>query len=87
MESRIFRKKFNEFDPEKSGKMPTANLAQLLQGLGVYVPESEIPALKMTLDPTDSEEIKFDAMWQWFQKMSETAEGDEKDGEEDSDED
>jgi len=74
LEDRIFRKQFNEFDKEKEGKVATSDLPALLQSLGVYVPDAEIPALQKTLDPSGSGSITFDEMNVWFKRVNGAAE-------------
>lgn len=79
MEEIIFRKKFAEHDKFKEGKIPRESLPPLLQSLGVYVPDEEIPALLKTLDPSDSGMILFDEMFKWFKKLNSLLAEHEKD--------
>jgi hypothetical protein len=73
LEERIFRKKFAEMDKDKEGFINSADFPQLLQELGVYIPDEEQPALQRTLDPEKTGKITFDSMFAWFQKLNATA--------------
>lgn len=73
LEERIFRKKFAELDRDKEGVIDASDFPQLLQELGVYIPDEEQPALLRTLDPDKSGKITFDSMFEWFQKLNNTA--------------
>ncbi len=70
LEERIFRKKFAEFDKDKQQEIQAVDFPQLLQELGVYIPDEEQPALLRTLDPEKSGKITFDNMFEWFQKLN-----------------
>ena len=77
MEERIFRKVFNEFDTEREGFVQKDDFENIVQGLGVYVPDSELETLKNTLVDLDNTSIiKFTPMYAWFQKV--TREADEQ---------
>lgn len=74
MEERIFRKVFNEYDPDRQGFVSKDDFASIVQGLGCYVPDSELDTLKATLvDLQDPNVIKFGAMYAWFQKVTKDA--------------
>ena len=87
LEERIFRKKFADFDREKEQQIDAVDFPQLLQELGVYIPDEEQPALLRTLDPEKSGKITFDNMFEWFEKLNATSAGDDGDMGDDSDED
>ena len=70
LEERIFRKKFAEFDLEKSGSIPNTDFPAFVQALGAYIPDDEIPALILTLDPEKTGSVNFDPALEWFLKMS-----------------
>lgn len=70
LEERIFRKKFAEFDKDMEYKISSADMPPLLQILGVYVPEEEIPALTKTLDRQNTGFIEFDDLFAWFRKIN-----------------
>lgn len=78
VEEQIFRKKFTEYDKERDGEISSDDLASLIQSLGVYVPDDEIPALTKTLDPDGSGKIKFNKMLAWFRKVNHDAEEKQK---------
>lgn len=85
LEERIFRKKFAEFDKDKEGQIDAGDFPQLLQELGVYVPDEEQPALLRTLDPDKTGKITFDSMQVWFQKLNAQAgDGDDFDDDDDA---
>ncbi len=84
LEERIFRKKFAEFDRDKEAQIAAGDFPQLLQELGVFVPDEEQPALLRTLDPEKTGKITFDSMYDWFQKLNAQA-GDGDDFDEDED--
>lgn len=84
LEERIFRKKFQEFDYEKDNTIRAQDFPALLQGLGIYVPDEEQPALLRTLDPDKTGTIMFDNMFTWFIKMNgDAGDGDDIDDGED----
>ena len=84
LEERIFRKKFAEFDKDKEQQIDAGDFPQLLQELGVYVPDEEQPALLRTLDPDKTGKITFENMYEWFQKLNgQAGDGDEVDENED----
>lgn len=70
LEERIFRKKFAEFDIEKDSTIPNVDFPAFVQALGAYVPEDELPALILTLDPEKTGKVPFDPALEWFLKMS-----------------
>ncbi len=75
MEERIFRKVFNDYDKDRMGYISANDLGNIIQGLGVYVPDDEVPTLRNTLvDSENKERIKFNPLYAWFQKV--TAEAD-----------
>jgi Ca2+-binding EF-hand superfamily protein len=41
-------------------------------GLGIYVPDEELPALMKSFDPDNSGFIRFEIIYDWFKKMSAT---------------
>jgi len=84
---RIFRKTFADFDREKLMQVDAVDFPQLLQELGVYIPDEEQPALLRTLDPEKSGKISFDNMFEWFQKINATTVDDGKDDDDDDDDD
>lgn len=86
LEERIFRKKFNELDKNKTGMIANEDIPKLLDNLGVFVPEDEVAGLIKTFDPSNSGSSKFDAVAAWFKKLN--ASGDDKgvDGEDSDDE-
>ena len=69
LEERVFRKTFSEFDKERQKKISRENAPALVQALGVYIPDEELPALLDSLDPESTGEINFDPMFEWFQKV------------------
>jgi len=85
LEERIFRKKFNELDKNKSGMIANDDIPTLLSNLGVFVPDDELAGLIKTFDPSNTGSSKFDAVAAWFKKLN--AAGDDKGdaGGEDSD--
>jgi len=87
LEERIFRKKFADFDRNKEQQVDAADFPQLLQELGVYIPDEEQPALLRTLDPEKSGKIAFDPMFEWFQKISVTSVDDGGNNDDDDDDD
>jgi len=51
------------------------DLPSIIQGLGVYVPDDEVPKLKTTLIDSDKpEQIKFNPLYSWFVKVTKEAE-------------
>lgn len=51
------------------------DLGNIIQGLGVYVPDDEIPTLKSTLvDGDKPDRIKFNPLYAWFVKVTKEAE-------------
>jgi hypothetical protein len=72
LEERIFRKKFLEFDKEKTDRISKEDGPALLMGLGIYVPDEELPALMKSFDPDNSGFIRFEIIYDWFKKMSAT---------------
>lgn len=88
LEDRIFRKSFAEFDVEKEGKISRDDAGKLLQKLGVYVPDNELPALMISFDPNDTGEVKFDVMYAWFKQLNAAADtADKKEREKDKEDD
>jgi hypothetical protein len=84
LEERIFRKSFADFDKDKNGYIDAGDFPDLLQSLGVYIPDEEQPALLRTLDPEKEGRITFDNMYAWFQKLNAQAgDGDDIDDDED----
>lgn len=74
MEERIFRKVFNDYDADRQGFVSKDDFGSIVQGLGVYVPDSELDTLKATLvDVEDTNVIKFGPMYAWFQKVTKEA--------------
>lgn len=53
-------------DKDKTGQIGVDDVSTLLQNLGVYVPEEEVPGLVRTLDPSSSGFIKFEPMAAWL---------------------
>ena len=82
LEDRVFRKAYNQFDKEREGHIFKDDVGNLLQVLGVYVPENELPALLASFDPTDSGKVEFDALYEWFKQLNNAA---DKDGGDDDD--
>lgn len=85
LEDRVFRKAYNQFDKEREGHISKDDVGNLLQVLGVYVPENELPALLTSFDPTESGIVEFDALYEWFKQLNSSADkegggdGDDKD--------
>jgi hypothetical protein len=72
LEERIFKKKFLEFDKDKTDRISKDDGPALLMGLGIYVPDEELPALMKSFDPDNSGFIRFEIIYDWFKKMSAT---------------
>lgn len=72
LEERIFKKKFLEFDKEKTDTISKDDGPALLMSLGIYVPDEEIPALMKSFDPDNSGLIRFEIVYSWFKQMSST---------------
>jgi len=72
MEERIFKKKFLEFDKDKTDQISKDDGPALLMGLGIYVPDEELPALMKSFDPDNSGFIRYEIIYDWFKKMSAT---------------
>lgn len=77
VETRIFKKKFDDIDLEGKGRISRDDASKLLQNLGIFVPEEELPQLMETLDPSQSGEVEYDTFLAWFQALS--AEADDRD--------
>lgn len=73
VESRLFKRKFEEFDVQKEGRVPRDVMNQILEGLGVFVPEDERDQLAKTLDPEDSGFIAYEVFLKWFKELSSEA--------------
>lgn len=73
VEERIFRKKFNLFDPEKEDKVKREDFPKILQELGVFVPDEEISTLADTFDPEQSGYIPYQPFYDWFKDMNKKA--------------
>jgi hypothetical protein len=87
VESRLFKRKFEEVDTQKEGRVPRDMMNKILEGLGVFVPEDERDQLAKTLDPEDSGFIGYEVFLKWFNELSSEAE-DRRGGEaDDNDED
>jgi len=70
LEERIFRKKFSEFDRDRTSTISKEDFAPLLVGLGVYIPDAEQGTLLRTMDPENTGTIQFDVMYAWFLKLN-----------------
>lgn len=83
-EEKIFTKSFNEFDRDKNQTMARDDFGQLLQNIGVYIPDNEQPALLKTLDPDNTGVLQFNAVLAWFRKIN-SAGAEFDDGKDDDD--
>ena len=66
LEEQIFRKMFKDIDKKKQQKIPKSELPKLLAGLGIYIPDEDIPDLIHMLDPDDTGDIGFYPLFNWF---------------------
>lgn len=73
MEENIFRKLFKEIDRKKQGKIPKEELPRFFRGLGVYVPDEEIPEIVANLDPNNTGDIGMFPLLEWFKKYNNMA--------------
>jgi hypothetical protein len=73
LEDRIFRKSYAEFDKEREGHISRDDVGNLLQVLGVYIPENELPALLSSFDPTETGIVRFDVLYDWFKQLNSMA--------------
>lgn len=87
VESRLFKRKFEEFDEKKEGKVPRDVMNKILEGLGVFVPEDERDQLAKTLDPEDTGLIEYEIFLKWFRELSSEADDRRGGGADDNDED
>ena len=79
-EEKIFTKSFGEFDRDKNQTMQRDDFNQLLQNIGVYIPDSEQPALLKTLDPDNTGILQFNDVLAWFRRINEAGKNfDDKD--------
>lgn len=72
-EERIFRRTFDDFDPEKENKVRREDIPAILQSLGVFVPDEEIVTLADTLDPQKAGVIEYQAFFDWFKDLNRKA--------------
>lgn len=77
VESRLFQRKFAEFDPENTKQVKREDALKVLQNLGVFIPEEELEQLINTLDPGATGFVQYDAFFDWFLSLSKEA--DERD--------
>jgi Ca2+-binding EF-hand superfamily protein len=78
VEEKIFKAKFQAYDPEKENRIPTDKVPLMLEDLGVFVPEDELSALLQTLDEDETGFIEYKPLLHWFRKLN--AELDEQGG-------
>lgn len=70
MEEKIFRKKFNEYDKDKSGTLDAKELSDFITDLGIYVPEEDMPGLVTSLDTKGDGKLTFNKLQAWFKKVN-----------------
>ena len=87
VEERIFRAKFDSYDPEKESKIPNDKVPLLLEDLGVFVPPEELDDLIQTLDDEETGFIEFKPLLAWFRKLNAEMEGQEGNNDDDDDRD
>jgi Ca2+-binding EF-hand superfamily protein len=73
LEDRIFRKSYAQFDKEREGHISREDVGNLLQTLGVYIPENELPALLSSFDPAETGIVKFEVLYDWFKQLNAVA--------------
>lgn len=66
LEEKVFRKKFKELDKAGKGKLPKSELPKLLLGVGLYIPDEELPFVEKELGCDDSDTVDFHVALEWF---------------------
>ena len=91
VEERIFKKQFQQFDPDLKRTISREDFPKLLQNLGIFVPEEEVAQLMDTLDAEKTGSLGYEAVYEWFKEITKEDEETNKRldnvSEEDSDED
>lgn len=70
VEERIFKKQFQQFDPELKQLISREDFPKLLQVLGIFVPEEEVNQLIDTLDSENTGFLPYDAVYSWFREIT-----------------
>lgn len=70
VEEKLFRAKFDMYDPEKENRISVENVPPMLEDLGVFVPPEELEALIQTLDEEGTGFIDFKPLLHWFRKLN-----------------
>eukprot|EP01040_Poterioochromonas_malhamensis_P001916 gene1916-2050_t len=70
VEERIFKKQFQQFDPELKQLISREDFPKLLQVLGIFVPEEEVNQLIDTLDSENTGFLPYDAVYSWFKEIT-----------------
>mmetsp|Transcript_16052 Transcript_16052/g.17386 ORF Transcript_16052/g.17386 Transcript_16052/m.17386 type:complete len:132 (+) Transcript_16052:387-782(+) len=70
VEERIFKKQFQQFDPEFKKLISREDFPKLLQVLGIFVPEEEVSQLVDTLDSENTGFLPYDAVYSWFKEIT-----------------
>jgi hypothetical protein len=76
VEERMFRKVFVKFDTNKEQKVNRENVPKLLQVLGIYMPDSDLPGMLSELDPEQKGYIPYEVIYKWFREFNRSAEAD-----------
>jgi len=83
VEEKLFRARFDQYDPEKENRIANDKVPLVLEDLGVFVPAEELETLIATLDEEETGFIEFKPLLHWFRKLN--AEMDALDNANDSD--
>lgn len=70
VEEKLFRAKFDAYDPEKENRIEVDKVPPMLEDLGVFVPPEELEALIQTLDEEGTGYIEFRPLLHWFRKLN-----------------
>jgi hypothetical protein len=73
VESRLFKRAFDECDPSKEGRIKREDLNTVLRAVGVFIPEEEVAQLMETFDSEQSGYITYDVLNTWFRSLSQDA--------------